>query len=152
MLNIGDMAPDVEVETSQGEPMRLSDFHGERVVLFFYPKAFTSGCTIETRKFAQAAPELEALGARVVGVSIDSVETQKKFAQETCAEFPLVGDKKGELSKAFGVKRSLLPISRRVTFIIGPDGKVEERFAMELKFEEHVTRSIEYLKERAAHG
>lgn len=150
MLNVGEAVPDFRAEASTGGEVSLEDLKGEAFVVFFYPKSFTTGCTIETREFARLAPEIEELGAKVVAVSIDSFDTQYKFAQETGADFPILADKDGEISKAFDVKRFLLPVAKRVTYVIDEEGRVEAAFAMELKFKEHVEKVMGHLENRKA--
>lgn len=150
MLKVGDQIPDFSLRASNGEELNRDDLNGAPAVVFFYPKSFTRGCTIETREFARLAPEIEALGARVVGVSIDDFETQCDFAKDTGADFPILADEDGEVSRAFGVRRFLLPVARRATFIVDEDGIVEAAFAMELKFSQHVDRVVEHLKARSS--
>lgn len=149
MLAVGDKVPEFEGESSTGETMSRAELLGSPYVLFFYPKSFTSGCTLETREFAKKTPEIEALGARVIGVSIDKLDTQCKFADKLGAEFPIVADKKGKISKAFGVKRPLLPLARRVTYVIDADGVVDAVFASETQAREHIAFVIEHLGQRA---
>ncbi|QJB68912.1 peroxiredoxin [Parasphingorhabdus halotolerans] len=94
------------------------------VVLYFYPKAFTSGCTIEANQFAEATPELNAMGATVIGVSADNIETLKRFSVEECRnKFAVaVGSKK--VIKAYDANLPVMGGSNRTTYIIAPDGKV----------------------------
>ncbi len=150
MLSIGQKVPEFSAQASTGGEVSLGDLLGEPFVIFFYPKSFTTGCTIETREFARVAPEIEELGASVVAVSIDTFDTQCKFAEETGASFPILADRDGEISKSFDVKRMLLPVSKRVTYVVDEDGKVEAAFAMELKFKEHVQKVVDHLESRGA--
>ena len=148
MLDVGDVVPDFKAESSAGGTLSSDDLRGKPYVLYFYPKSFTSGCTIETRQFAQSTPEIEGLGARVVGVSIDKLDTQCKFADKMGADFPILADPKGTIAKSFGVKRMLLPIAKRVTYVVDEHGRVEAAFAMEAQFKEHVTKVLEHLQNR----
>lgn len=148
MLKVGQRIPDFSLQASNGEVLTREDLHGSPAVVFFYPKSFTRGCTVETREFARLAPEVEALGARIVGVSIDDADTQCRFAEDTGAHFPILADEDGKLAKGFGVRRLLLPIARRATFVIDEEGVVEEAFSMELKFKEHAERVLNHLKKR----
>jgi peroxiredoxin Q/BCP len=148
MLAQGQRVQDFEVKTSKGEVMSLAALRGKPLVVFFYPKAFTGGCTIETRRFAQLYPEFQALGAEVIGVSSDSVETQCSFAEETGASFPFVGDTDGKLGDIFGVKPLIIPGYKRVTFVIDEQGVVEHVFKGELSFAGHSEDALAYLKAR----
>lgn len=149
MLKIGDRVPDVEVSTSGGDTLRLSSLRGQPYVLFFYPKAFTRGCTIETRRFAQFAEQIEELGAVLLGASINDAERQSSFAAETGATFPLLADTRGDLARAFGVKRPMLPVAKRVTYVVDEKGKIEAVFEIEFRYEEHVDRVLTHLRGRS---
>lgn len=125
MLAVGQEAPDFTAPTQSGSTLTLSTFRGRPVVLYFYPKANTSGCTSETRGFAQHYPEFQRAGVEVIGVSVDSVETQRGFAEKCQAEFPLVADSDKKIAKQYGVL-GLLGMAKRVTFFVGPEGRVGE--------------------------
>jgi peroxiredoxin len=138
MLRAGDKAPDFDAEATTGHRVRLSDYAGKRVALFFFPKAFTTGCTMETKHFRDAAPELSSLGVEVIGVSTDDLATQCRFADEQRATFPMLSDADHRIAKAFGVLWPIWPFARRVTFVIGPDGKIEAVFRHELQITRHI--------------
>jgi len=125
MVAVGDAAPDFEAPDQDGAPFRLSSLRGSPVVLYFYPKADTPGCTIESKGFQQHLPEFAAKGVRVVGVSTDDCPAQKAFAGKYGLRFPLVADSKKEVAAKYGV---LGPrgSARRVTFLIDPHGTVVE--------------------------
>jgi peroxiredoxin Q/BCP len=125
MLKVGEAAPAFSGTTGSGTPLDLSTYRGKPFVLFFYPKANTSGCTVETRGFAENYPELQKAGIEVVGVSVDTVEAQKSFAEKCGAAFPLVADHDKAIAKQYGVL-GMFGIAKRVTFFIGADGRVEE--------------------------
>lgn len=125
MIGVGQAAPDFEAPDSEGKSLRLSSFRGRKVVLYFYPKAFTAGCTAETRQFGVLASELEKKGVAVIGVSIDTSETQKRFAIHCKVGFPLVADPNRDVAKAFGVL-GLIKVAKRVTFMIDEGGIVRE--------------------------
>jgi len=111
VVQVGDPVPDLELETTAGK-VRLSQLRGKKVVLYFFPKAFTMGCTRELKRFAELYEEFKKAGAEVIGVSVDSLETQRRFAEKHGARFPLASDAKKEVSKAFGVlRRPLRPPS-----------------------------------------
>jgi thioredoxin-dependent peroxiredoxin len=124
MLAPGEMAPDFEGTTASGSTLRLSSLRGRHVVLYFYPKAMTLGCTRESRAFALQYPALKARGAEVIGVSVDDADTQRTFQQRCDLPFPLIADVGGAISRSYGV---LGPLgrARRVTFFLRPDGRVD---------------------------
>ncbi len=122
-------------------PFTLSSLRGRPVALFFFPKANTSGCTMETRAFADHYEELQAAGWSVVGVSVDSVTTQKQFAEKCHATFHLVADTDKAIARAYDVL-GFLGFPRRVTFLIGPDGRVEETISAMMP-SSHVERTRE---------
>jgi len=125
MVAAGELAPDFEAPNQDGTPFRLSSLRGSPVVLYFYPQADTPGCTIESKGFQEHLAEFEQKGVRVVGVSVDDCPAQKAFATKYGLRFPLVADTKKEVTGRYGV---LNPHgrARRVTFLIGRDGKVLE--------------------------
>ncbi len=141
MIAVGDAAPEFQGTTGDGTSLSLSSLKGRPVVLYFYPKAHTSGCRLETRGFAEHYPELQRAGIQVVGVSVDSVEDQKSFAAECGAAFPLVADHDRTIARAYGVL-GLLGVARRVTFFVGPDGRVED-VVEGMRPGPHVARAIE---------
>jgi len=123
MIAVGDTAPDFEAPNQDGTPFRLSSLKGAPVVLYFYPKADTPGCTIESKGFRDVYPQYLARKVHVVGVSVDDCPAQKAFAQKYSLPFPLVADSAKKVASAYGV---LGPrgSARRVTFLIDPHGKV----------------------------
>jgi thioredoxin-dependent peroxiredoxin len=141
MIAVGENAPDFQGPTGDGTPLTLSSYRGRPVVLFFYPKAHTSGCRAETRGFAEHYPELQGAGIAVVGISVDSVADQKSFAAECGAAFPLVADHDGSIARAYGVL-GVFRVARRVTFFVGPDGRVED-VVEGLRPGPHVARAVE---------
>jgi peroxiredoxin Q/BCP len=123
-LAVGDVAPDFALEGSDGEVHRLSDLRGERaVVLAWYPKAFTSGCTIECRSLAKHGDEIRSFDVAYFMASVDPLEESAAFAKSEEADFPLLSDPTKETAKAYGV---LGPygVAQRWTFYIGKDGKI----------------------------
>jgi len=145
-LSKGMEAPDFEAESTQGK-IRLSQFRGKRVVLYFFPKAFTPGCTRETEKFAQLYEEFKKLNAEVIGVSVDSLSTQMRFADKCGAKFLLVSDKNKVISKLYGVLNERGTSTQRVTFIIDENGKIIEILKNLRSAEEHAIKALEILRE-----
>jgi peroxiredoxin Q/BCP len=130
LLEAGAKVPDVGADDQNGHPVRLRDFAGKKLVVYFYPKADTPGCTVEAQDFRDASAALANAGAAVVGVSRDTVAAQKKFADKFGVNFPLLADTTSAICDAFGViveknmygKKSIG--IQRSTFLIGPDGTI----------------------------
>jgi thioredoxin-dependent peroxiredoxin len=122
---VGDPAPGFTAPSTQGPALGLADFKGKQsVVLAFYPKAFTGGCTKEMEGFRDRMAEFTAAGAQVLGISKDDLETQKRFAESLKLGFPLLSDTDGTVARAFGVDKG--EYAARVTFVIGKDGVVKQ--------------------------
>lgn len=156
MLAVGAIAPDFEAKSVDGRQLRLQDLRGKPVVLYFFPKAFTPLCTVETRRFRDNYPDLTALGAEVVGVSTDAFETQCDFARSQEVSFPLLADPERRISSAYGVLWPLVARARRVTFVIGETGVVELVLWHEFQVSKHLDEILHYFKKRGvaapAHG
>ncbi len=148
VLKVGEKAPDFEAKDQYGNRFRLSSIIGKRnVVLYFYPKDFTRGCTIETRGFSSIYSELNELGAEVVGVSSDDETTHKMFAEKCGAKFPLLSDKDGSIRKLYDVKPTLGLIPGRVTYVIDREGKIAYVFESQLSPMKHVEEAKRILSE-----
>jgi peroxiredoxin Q/BCP len=124
MIAAGEAAPEFDCDTSTGR-IQLKALRGSPVVLYFYPEADTPGCTIESKRFRDLMPQLEAKGVKVIGVSTDAVPKQQAFAEKCSLPFPLVADVSKEITKSYGV---LGPTgqAKRTTFMIDPKGTVVE--------------------------
>jgi peroxiredoxin Q/BCP len=147
MLKVGDTVPDIVATTTDGEGFMLSEQGGLCTVLFFYPKAFTPGCTKETKTFTSNHMELQLAGANVVGISTDDGETQCRFAEEMGTPFPLIADEDRTISKAFGVLWPLVGVAKRVTYVIGPKLRVLGAFRHEVRVDtltDEVLRFVNY--------
>lgn len=128
-LKIGDKAPDFSLLDEHGRPVSLKDHLGKDiVVLYFYPKDFTSGCTTEACSFRDSYKPYREKGAVVIGVSLDSVESHKKFSEKYALPFTILSDNKKEVAKAYGVLGTGGLMARRVTFIIDKDGTIARIF------------------------
>ncbi len=132
MLNVADVAPEFELLDSEGQPVKLSDFRGRRLVLFFYPKAGTSGCTTQACGLRDNFPKIEAGNATVVGVSPDQPAALAKWKSEENLPYPLLSDPDHQVAEAYGVwgekklyGRSYMGIIRS-HFIIDAEGKIED--------------------------
>jgi len=120
-LKAGEPAIDFETVDQNGNKVRLSNFKGKTVVLYFYPKDNTPGCTAEACSFRDDIGELEAAGVKVLGVSTDDAESHKKFEKKHNLNFTLLADKTKEITLAYGVKGSF-GTAKRVTYLIDKDG------------------------------
>ncbi|WP_416676647.1 peroxiredoxin [Egbenema bharatensis] len=120
-------APEFTLPTNTGEgEISLSDYRGQWVVVYFYPKDFTSGCTLEARRFQQDLPKYRARNTQILGISVDDVESHAEFCDSEGLRFPLLADVDGSVSKAYGSWLGVM--SLRHTYIIDPDGVMRFRF------------------------
>jgi len=132
MLKEGDEAPDIRVQTDAGAEFRLSDLKGKRVVLYFYPRADTPGCTVEACEFRDGIKAFAKKGVAVVGVSPDKPAAQAKFKQKFDLPFTLLADEEKTAAEAYGVWKEKNMYGKKVmgiartTFVIGPDGRIEK--------------------------
>jgi len=137
-----------------GSPIALKSLRGKTVVLFFYPKADTPGCTIEACGFRDAYKKIEKTGAVVLGISADSSQAQKKFEDKYDLPYTLLADTDKKVCEAFGVIKEKNMYGRKVmgiartTFVIGPDGKIAHVFS-NVKADGHAEEVLAYLKQAA---
>lgn len=126
-LPLGSPAPDFTLPTNTGDGTEsLSDYRGKWVVLYFYPKDFTSGCTLEAQRFQRDLPKYIERNAQILGVSADDVDSHKEFCDAEGLKFPLLADTDGAVSKAY---RSWMGyVSLRHTYIIDPEGNLQAHF------------------------
>lgn len=124
----GDIAPAFRLTDQNGEIKKLSDFSGRWVVLYFYPKDDTPGCTKEACAFRDDLASLEKLGAKVVGISVDDSDSHAKFAAKYHLPFPLLADEDGKVAESYGALANLfvVKIAKRYTFLIDPKGKISK--------------------------
>jgi peroxiredoxin Q/BCP len=124
---INQPAPEFTLPTNTGDgEVSLSDYRGKWVVLYFYPKDFTSGCTLEARRFQQDLPKYIQRNVQILGVSADDVESHAEFCDSEGLKFPLLADTNGKVSKAYGSWIGF--VSMRHTFLIDPEGVLRETF------------------------
>lgn len=146
-LEIGSTAPNFTLPDHNNNPVSLSDFRGKKsVVLFFYPKAFTGGCTAEVCAFRDSHEVFQEAGAEVIGVSQDSVATQDSFAQRYHLQYKLLSDKGGMVWKQYGIPKWMGLLPGRVTFVIDREGVIQHIFNSQLNFKEHVNEALHTLK------
>ncbi len=129
-ITVGQPAPEFELADQDGQLHSLEDYRDRWVVLYFYPKDDTPGCTTEACEFRDHIFAFREMNAQVLGVSLDDVESHKKFAENHSLPFPLLADTEGETSTAYGVKTRMfgMTVAKRQTFIIGPDGNVVKHY------------------------
>lgn len=134
MLEIGTKAPEFSLPDQNGEMKSLSDYKGQKVILYFYPKDMTSGCTKQACTFGELYPQFREKGAVVIGVSKDSVASHKKFEEKNGLPFTLLSDPEKEVLQAYGVwqeKKNYGKITMgvvRTTYLINEDGIIEKAF------------------------
>jgi len=151
-LKVGDKAPDFNVSTDAGQKIKLSDFKGKKIVLYFYPKDDTPGCTKEACAFRDGISEIKDRGAVVLGVSTDSGDSHKKFKSKFDLNFPLLADTDKKIVEAYGVWKEKINYGKkymgieRTTFIINKEGKISHIFP-KVKVDEHYDEVIDALED-----
>lgn len=124
-LNVGDPAPDFELPGTGAKTYRLADYRGRKLILAFYPGDFTAVCTRQFCSYRDQGERLDELGAEVLGISAQSVDSHERFAQEKSLNVPLLADEDREVARAYGVLAG--PMVRRAIFVIDEDGVVRYR-------------------------
>jgi peroxiredoxin Q/BCP len=127
---VGSMAPEFTLNSQEGTPVSLKDYRGKWVVLYFYPRDFTSGCTIEAHNFQRDQPQYQQKDAVVLGVSVDSADSHKQFCAKEGLNFKLLADTDHKVSSAYGslTNFGLVKVAARHTFIVNPEGKIVKVF------------------------
>ena len=146
MVEEGKPAPDFELKSDSGESVRLSELRGKPVVLYFYPKDDTPGCTKEACAFRDQYEDFKDAGAEVIGVSSDSEEKHAKFVEKYRLPFTLVADRGGAVRKKYGVPATLGLLPGRVTFVIDRDGTVRHVFNSQFQATQHVAEALQSLR------
>ncbi|MDM7274824.1 MAG: peroxiredoxin [Thermoprotei archaeon] len=152
MVNAGDKAPDFEGLDNSGKPLRLSSLKGATIVLYFYPKAMTGGCTREGIRFNELYEEFKNLGVEIIGVSTDPLDDNRRFAEKYGFKFRLVSDEDRVISRAYGVLNSETMRAERVTFIIDRDGVVKAVLRNIRPAERHADEALKIAREIASKG
>ncbi len=154
-LQIGDQAPDFEASTDGNGRLKLSDFQGQNVILYFYPKDDTPGCTTEACAFQDNLPNFQTKDAVVIGISKDTPAKHDKFKEKYQLDFPLISDEDGAICESYGtwVEKSMYGKKYmgidRATFLIGSDGKILEIWR-KVKVPGHVEAVLSALEEKKA--
>lgn len=149
MLAVGAVAPEFEAQSSDRRTVRLSDFRGKAVVLYFFPKAFTPLCALETRRFRDNHADIVELGAEVVGVSSDELDLQCEFGRRQQVNFPLLADADRRIASAYGVLWPMFGRARRITFVIGEQATIELVCWHEFQVSKHLDEVLLHLQKRA---
>lgn len=150
-VTTGDPAPEFELSDQNGQLHSLEDYREQWVVLYFYPKDETPGCTTEACEFRDNIFAYRDLNAQILGVSLDNAESHKAFAENHGLPFPLLADVDGNASTAYGVKTRMfgMTVAKRQTFIIGPDGTIAKHYE-KVKPSEHSDQILAALRELSA--
>jgi peroxiredoxin Q/BCP len=154
LMNINDKAPEFTLQDENGKEISLKSLRGKVVVLYFYPRADTPGCTVEACEFRDTYKQMQKTGAVLLGVSPDTPKAQKKFQEKFNLPFSLLADADKKIADAFGVLQEKNMYGKKVmgivrtTFIIGADGKILHIFP-KVKAEGHAGEVLAYLKESA---
>ena len=143
-LNVGEKAPDFESVDQEGKKIKLSHFKGSPVVLYFYPKDNTPGCTAEACNFRDNLESLQSHGIKVLGVSVDDEKSHKKFQEKYNLNFPLVVDDKKSITESYKAKGMFG--AKRITYIIDGDGKIAFVYP-KVKPNGHAVEVLEKIKE-----
>ena len=144
MLQRGDIAPDFDAVDCRGERVSIGEYKGKRkVVLFFFPRAFTPACTLEVRNFRDNHDRISTAGAELIGVSVDRAERNCKFAEAEGLQFRLVGDESRMISELYGVVWPVLRIDRRATFVIDEQGVIVDVIHHEVQVYRHLEDVLE---------
>lgn len=128
MPEAGQTAPSFTLTSNEDKPTSLDDFKGRYVVLYFYPKDFTGGCTLEARNFQRDIARYESMNAVVIGVSVDSVQSHREFCAKEGLSFRLLSDPDGAVSTLYGSLNAPRRTSARNSFVIDPDGRIAKVF------------------------
>src|SRR6478735_6376296 len=146
-IGVGDPAPEFALPSANGETVRLSNFRGKsEVVLYFYPKDDTPGCTTEACSFRDSFEDFTDAGATVIGISSDSVASHKAFEEKFQLPFTLVADEGGAVRKQWKVGKTLGLIPGRVTYVIDPEGVVRHVFSSQMKAAKHIPEALEAIR------
>lgn len=146
MLSTGEKAPEIELVAANGKTVRLSDYSGKKLVVFFYPKDDSPGCTREACQFRDAYDDFTEAGAEVIGISSDSTASHEAFGKKHGLPMTLLSDPKGSARKSFGVGSTLGILPGRATFVIDREGVVRNAFSSQLRFGKHVEDALAVVK------
>ena len=147
-LQVGTKAPDFTLTNQSGKPVSLRDRIGEKVVvLYFYPKDFTSGCTTEACGFRDSYETFHDAGAEVIGVSADSADSHQAFAQKYQLPFTLLSDPESRVAQVYGLGKVFGLFTKRVTFVIDRQGIIRHVFESQINMDAHVRAALKIVQE-----
>lgn len=146
MLKVGDAAPDFTITLGSGEQFSLSEQRGKNVVLYFYPRAFTHGCKVQTKKFGEAYDDFREHNAIVLGISTDGVDRLRRFGEACETPFGLGSDESGKIRRLYDVERHLGLGTSRVTYVISEYGLIRGAFHDEVVMASHVRNALRTLE------
>ena len=146
-LNEGDLAPNFNLQDQNGKWHSLEDYKGQYVVLFFYPKDGTPGCTTEACSFRDNIFEFKSLYTQILGVSLDDVDSHQEFSEKYSLPYPILADVNQNCADDYGVlgKFMMMTIAKRQSFIIDPQGRILKHYS-KVNPDSHTNEVIEYLK------
>lgn len=147
MLKVGTPAPPFVGRTTTGSLVSLGTWAGKPLIVYFFHKAFTPNCTIETKGFRDNYGELKELGFEVVGVSTDSEETQCRFAERHGVTYPMIGDAEMTITRAYDVRWPLIPFARRVAYVIDARHVVAAVFNHEFQASRHLDEILRFARQ-----
>lgn len=146
-VNVGEKAPDISLPNQEGEIITLSDYYSKNnIVLFFYPKDFSPGCTTQACHFRDNYENFTDLGAEVIGISSDSVESHKKFLDEYLLPFQLLSDEGDKVRHGYGSTKGFGHLPGRYTFIIDKEGMIRHIFTSETDMKKHIDEALKVLQ------
>ncbi len=146
-IKVGDVAPDFTLSSQTGEQVTLSDYRGKQaVVVYFYPKDNTPGCTAESCAFRDSYEVFKTMGAEVIGISSDSIRSHDSFAKKYNLPFLLLSDSDSSIRNLYGVPSTMFILPGRVTYVIDKQGIVRNVFNSMMDFEAHVKEAVKTLQ------
>lgn len=146
-MQVGNLAPDFELASSTGEKVKLSQYRGKKnVVLFFYPKDETAGCTAEACSFRDTYEEFLDAGAEVLGISGDSLDSHRRFKGKHGLPMQLLSDRGNRVRKAFGIKSNWIVVPGRVTYVVDKKGIIRHIFDSQVLAIKHVSEALDMIK------
>lgn len=152
-VKVGDPAPDFTLSSQSGTPVSLKDFLGKKcVVVYFYPKDDTPGCTKESCAFRDQYEVFNSAGAEVIGISADSPASHQRFAAKYQLPFSLLSDSGNQVRKLYGVPSSFGLLPGRVTYVIDQQGVVQNIFNSQFNFKGHIEESLKIIQQLGARG
>jgi peroxiredoxin Q/BCP len=143
-LVVGEKVPDFSLPNQEGKSFTFSSLLGKKIVLYFYPKDFSTGCTKEACHFRDQYEDFIEAGAVVIGVSGDSIESHKKFIDKYLLPFTLLSDSTGEVRKLYGISGFILP--SRITFVIDKEGIIQHIFTSQTNMKAYIDEALEALR------